>query len=485
MKRILFTILLLLVAGVTFAQTYPRKCTEEDIPSSERQRYYDEAKKHVTNYYLQIPAAIGDLDNREVLIDAIMATGQSSLKPEFLLDGIKGLTPVSPDQYFSKLDTQYKYMVDEMEFQVSNISVGDIMMKTGVSCYIPVEYDLALMTGDRTLFKRKCRMYCLFPRLAASKLIKTMQVEPVKEILAYQPLGKEVGGGKMETAKVSGTATYEKGKMPEKVNVNKEYTDMIIPGANYSTIQSMQILLEDAVNGIVGAQYQLGRNYYLGDKIIKDKKNAVKWFTEAANQGHRDAQYLLGYCYETGQGVKKNLLQAFYLYEKCGVYKDVPERMEQMINRNNYLREKIYSDRKQGNQKCVGKIYGDRQNKTEILVGASVFILNTGAGIVTDINGEFILEGLKDGDIICVEFIGYEKRYYQWSSSMVGSSHKFTLHEKKYRAKHKLKQGQTINQICKYYDITLEQLESVNPVLFSSDSDNIEIGKILNIPYTD
>ena len=258
MKRILFTILLLLVAGVTFAQAYPRKCTEEDIPSSERQRYYDEAKKHVTNYYLQIPAAIGDLDNREVLIDAIMATGQSSLKPEFLLDGIKGLTPVSPDQYFSKLDTQYKYMVDEMEFQVSNISVGDIMMKTGVSCYIPVEYDLALMTGDRTLFKRKCRMYCLFPRLAASKLIKTMQVEPVKEILAYQPLGKEVGGGKMETAKVSGTATYEKGKMPEKVNVNKEYTDMIIPGANYSTIQSMQILLEDAVNGIVGAQYQLG-----------------------------------------------------------------------------------------------------------------------------------------------------------------------------------------------------------------------------------
>ena len=75
----------------------------------------------------------------------------------------------------------------------------------------------------------------------------------------------------------------------------------------------MQILLEDAVNGIVGAQYQLGRNYYLGDKIVKDKKNAVKWFTEAANQGHRDAQYLLGYCYETGQGVKKNLLQAFYL----------------------------------------------------------------------------------------------------------------------------------------------------------------------------
>ena len=220
MKRILHTILMLLVASVTFAQSYPRKCTEEDIPSSERQRYYDEAKKHVTNYYLQIPAAIGDLDNREVLIDAIMATGQSSLKPEFLLDGIKGLTPISPDQYFSKLDTQYKDMVDEMEFQVSNISLGDIMMKTGVSCYIPVEYDLALMTGDKTLFKRKCRMYCLFPRLAASKLIKTMQVEPVKEILAYQPLGKEVGGGKVENTNTVIIVTDDMGT--ETISQSKE-----------------------------------------------------------------------------------------------------------------------------------------------------------------------------------------------------------------------------------------------------------------------
>ena len=88
MKRILHTILMLLVASVTFAQSYPRKCTEEDIPSSERQRYFDEAKKHVNYYYVQIPAAIGDLDNREVLIDAIMASGLSSLKPGFLLDGI-------------------------------------------------------------------------------------------------------------------------------------------------------------------------------------------------------------------------------------------------------------------------------------------------------------------------------------------------------------------------------------------------------------
>ena len=40
MKRILHTILLLLVAGVTFAQSYPRKCYEEEIPTSARGDYY-------------------------------------------------------------------------------------------------------------------------------------------------------------------------------------------------------------------------------------------------------------------------------------------------------------------------------------------------------------------------------------------------------------------------------------------------------------
>ncbi len=45
MKRILHTILLMLIAGVTLAQSYPYKCTEEDIPSSMHIKYFTEAKQ--------------------------------------------------------------------------------------------------------------------------------------------------------------------------------------------------------------------------------------------------------------------------------------------------------------------------------------------------------------------------------------------------------------------------------------------------------
>ena len=43
---------------------------------------------------------------------------------------------------------------------------------------------------------------------------------------------------------------------------------------------------------------------------------AVKWFRNAAEQGHADAQFMLGRCYSTGEGIESNQEEAKKWYEK-------------------------------------------------------------------------------------------------------------------------------------------------------------------------
>ena len=46
-------------------------------------------------------------------------------------------------------------------------------------------------------------------------------------------------------------------------------------------------------------------------------EEGVKWFTKAAKQGHANAQYNLGYCYEYGYGVEKDGLNARFWYNEA------------------------------------------------------------------------------------------------------------------------------------------------------------------------
>ncbi|MBQ7482759.1 MAG: sel1 repeat family protein, partial [Bacteroidaceae bacterium] len=48
-----------------------------------------------------------------------------------------------------------------------------------------------------------------------------------------------------------------------------------------------------AEQGFDLAQLQLGRCYFFGVGINKDKAKAREWYAKAAEQGNRDAQYAL------------------------------------------------------------------------------------------------------------------------------------------------------------------------------------------------
>lgn len=68
--------------------------------------------------------------------------------------------------------------------------------------------------------------------------------------------------------------------------------------------------------GHADAQYYMGfssEHGWLGVKI--DYNDAFKWYTRAATQNHSNAQWQLGLMYQNGNGVTKNIHQAMRLYQ--------------------------------------------------------------------------------------------------------------------------------------------------------------------------
>ncbi len=72
-----------------------------------------------------------------------------------------------------------------------------------------------------------------------------------------------------------------------------------------------------AEQGDATAQANLGWCYENGEGVEKNMSEAVKWYRKAAEQGHKDAQCNLGVCYENGEGVEKDMTEAVKWYRKA------------------------------------------------------------------------------------------------------------------------------------------------------------------------
>ena len=70
-------------------------------------------------------------------------------------------------------------------------------------------------------------------------------------------------------------------------------------------------------NQDIDAQYDLGLCYDNGEGVEKDEVEAVKWYRKAAEQGHVNAQYNLAICYDNGEGVEKDEVEAVKWYRKA------------------------------------------------------------------------------------------------------------------------------------------------------------------------
>ena len=66
------------------------------------------------------------------------------------------------------------------------------------------------------------------------------------------------------------------------------------------------------------ADFSMGCNYYFGQNGYSvDYDKAMEYFRKAAEQGYADAQWGLGWCYETGRGVTQDYNEAVRWYRKA------------------------------------------------------------------------------------------------------------------------------------------------------------------------
>ncbi len=116
-----------------------------------------------------------------------------------------------------------------------------------------------------------------------------------------------------------------------KPNPNRR-TIPIPVGDNAELVPDPAELLKRAESGDAAAQWELGCWYKLGDRVGKDEKEAVKWWTKSAEQGFAKAQFLLGGCYERGKGVAKDEKEAVKWYTKSAEQgnEDAKVSLEQM-----------------------------------------------------------------------------------------------------------------------------------------------------------
>ena len=63
-----------------------------------------------------------------------------------------------------------------------------------------------------------------------------------------------------------------------------------------------------------------------GDGIAQDNKQALDWFTKAANQGDAKAQLNLGMMYRKGEGVPRDYVQAYFWWSLAGAQGETDAR---------------------------------------------------------------------------------------------------------------------------------------------------------------
>jgi Sel1 repeat len=127
----------------------------------------------------------------------------------------------------------------------------------------------------------------------------------------------------------------------------KEAEELFNVGKNE---EAFELYLKAAKKGSIEAQSTVGFMYEIGDGINKDVNEAVKWYTKAAEQGDVQSQDALGYIYLHGEDIEKDYKQALKWY--------------QLAAKSNYPRSQYY----------LGKMYLDGQGVEQDITEAVIWL---------------------------------------------------------------------------------------------------------------
>lgn len=105
--------------------------------------------------------------------------------------------------------------------------------------------------------------------------------------------------------------------------LNRLYDDKKLTKARKTILYDKYISLirKAAYSGNPDAQFELGQYYedvnFLGENKFYNPKKCFYWYAKAALNGHAEACNNLGYCYDAGVGVKRNLTLARKYYSRA------------------------------------------------------------------------------------------------------------------------------------------------------------------------
>ena len=82
-------------------------------------------------------------------------------------------------------------------------------------------------------------------------------------------------------------------------------------------VEFYEATLARAENGDADAQNDIGHSYWSGNGAPKDIREAIKWFTKAAEQGHPVAQYNVGFNHDHVSENLRDPVIAYKWYTIC------------------------------------------------------------------------------------------------------------------------------------------------------------------------
>lgn len=123
-------------------------------------------------------------------------------------------------------------------------------------------------------------------------------------------------------ASVNGVATkmVSEGHHKYVVTANgyKMNTGEVLIEAGQSRVVTVRLLSKDLEQMTPEELYEMGENLFMGNNAMSlNRPEAIIYYQEAAEKGHREAQTMLGNCYNYGYGVEVNPKMAAACYEKA------------------------------------------------------------------------------------------------------------------------------------------------------------------------
>jgi hypothetical protein len=79
--------------------------------------------------------------------------------------------------------------------------------------------------------------------------------------------------------------------------------------------------------------------------VSKDQVESAKWFHKAAEKGYAEAQYNLGVYYAKGEGVVKDLVEAYTLFNLASVSLEQAKKNRDLVA-SNMTREQVAAAQK-------------------------------------------------------------------------------------------------------------------------------------------